>query len=73
MASLGHSSPLDLARTGSCLLLLEQLPSTNRKADKTLLQQGGEEGGEVVVEEGGGGGGGEQQLPCASTHNPVTT
>ena len=68
MASLGHSSPLDLAGSGSRLLLLEQLISTSRKADKTLLQQGGEAGGEVVVEEGGGGG---EQLLCACTPNPV--
>ena len=71
MASLGHSSPADLAGAGPRILLLERLASTNSKADKTLVQQGGEEGGEVVVEEGGGGGGGEQLL-CASTTNALT-
>ena len=71
VASLGYSSPLDLASTSSCLLLLEGVAKNSREADEALLQQGGEEG-EVVDEKGGGGGGGGGQLLRASTPNDIS-
>ena len=72
VASLGYSSPLDLASTSSCLLLLEGVAKNSREADEALLQQGGEEGEDVDEKGRGGGGGGGGQLLRASTPNDIS-